>query len=269
MPFEQDNPVVKDRLVLLYDSLCLRRTKDILTLPGVEERLRHLDFTPEERNHYEKTLKIVHRSMREKVGQYEQVSKFGLFQAHLQLRILCNHGTYQKPFSWKRSRLRDAQEALNVDLGSDLEVRCAGCEQTRPLMYSKQAFNTESCGHYFCFDCLEDLEEISGPLESMPCPLCSYSHGSIRPQHPDTSEAPAVDGGDAAAAETEQPSRQADESSHGSDYFNEVGVSTKMQALVRDVKQDLGTMKRSVATPSPLPPKSTTIAPNPPPSVLS
>ncbi|EMR66184.1 putative dna repair and recombination protein rad5c protein [Eutypa lata UCREL1] len=127
-PFDQGDPVVKDRLVQLYDSLCLRRTKDLLTLPGVKEHIRQLEFSPEERLHYQGTMNILDRSIRERVGQYDPKGKFGQFQARLQLRILCNHGTYQKPFSWKRSSLKDANEALTVDLGMDIEVRTGPVE---------------------------------------------------------------------------------------------------------------------------------------------
>ncbi|RWA12443.1 hypothetical protein EKO27_g2635 [Xylaria grammica] len=133
LPFEQGDEGVKDRLVLLYDSLCLRRNKDILCLPGTDERERPLRFSPEEMKQYQSTLKTLQRSVSEKVGQYEKHREFGLFQAQLQLRILCNHGTYQKPFSWKRNMLQ-LDESLAIESGTGFEARCDGCEQPRPAL---------------------------------------------------------------------------------------------------------------------------------------
>ncbi|KAI8635199.1 hypothetical protein F5Y19DRAFT_469074 [Xylariaceae sp. FL1651] len=235
-PFEQGNPIVKDRLVLLYDSLCLRRTKDILNLPGIDERVRKLDFSPEEEKQYKSTLNILNRSIREKIGQYDKSNEFGLFQAHLQLRILCNHGTYQKPFSWKRNYyFRDANEALAVDLGTQ-EVRCLGCEQLGPVLGSSFTSSaTDKCNHFFCSACLEDFEEISGPLDSMHCPKCIYGNAEIplrtnsRPIHHSNQ-----------VANTNQ---RRGNNLNRSIYFNEKGCSVKMNALVQDVMQGLDEMK--------------------------
>ena len=243
MPFDQGDAVVKDRLVMLYDSLCLRRTKDILTLPGFDEHLRELEFTPEERNHYEKTKRIVHRSMREKINQYEQVSKFGLFQAHLQLRILCNHGTYQKLFSWRRNRLREAKESLTVDLGTSLEVRCSGCEQPRPLLNFGTDSNVQSCGHFFCCDCMDDAEVM------VRCPVCPHGDDAPQPQRISTPITSTIDGVNANLAGVAQPRSQQTKSSNRDDYFNDVGFSVKMRALVQDVREDLDHMKRSASPP--------------------
>ena len=240
MPFNQGDAVVKDRLVMLYDSLCLRRTKDILTLPGFDEKLSILEFTPKERNHYDRTLSIVKRSMQEKVNQYEQVSKFGLFQAQLQLRILCNHGTYQKPFSWKRNRLRETKESLMVELGTGLEVKCGCCEHPRPLLISRETSNVQSCGHYFCQDCLDDSGAMTMSPDSTQCPLCPHGDNAPQPQHVRT---PIISSIDVAGMGQSQP--QQAKSSNRDDYFNDVGFSVKMRALVQDVRKDLDHMKRS------------------------
>lgn len=235
VPFDQGNPVVKDRLVMLYDSLCLRRTKDILTLPGVKEEIRRLDFSREEREHYEGTVKILDRSIRERVGQYDQVSKFGLFQAHLQLRILCNHGTYQKAFSWKRSRVRDTNEALTVDLGMDVEVRCDGCEQLRPLVGPSNT-SSKDCGHFLCCSpCQGDYEGSWGPQYSVKCPLCSLKgrEGQGQPMGLPLNTLSYTD-----------PSEMQQSRKDG--YFNKTGASAKMKALIEDVKRDQEKVKRLV-----------------------
>ncbi|GAW22840.1 hypothetical protein ANO14919_123840 [Xylariales sp. No.14919] len=229
LPFEQGDEGVKDRLVLLYDSLCLRRNKDILCLPGTDERERPLRFSPEEMKQYQSTLKTLQRSVSEKVGQYEKHREFGLFQAQLQLRILCNHGTYQKPFSWKRNMLQ-LDESLAIESGTSFEARCDGCEQPRPAL----VLTTNSCGHFVCASCLEYLEDILKPADSMPCPRCHYK---------DLAKCLRTDA---------IPTRNNRHSGHRRDalnrrmYFKDVGFSTKMNALVEDVKDRMEEMKSIV-----------------------
>ncbi|KAI3328987.1 hypothetical protein HD806DRAFT_481296 [Xylariaceae sp. AK1471] len=235
VPFEQGDEIVKDRLVLLYDSLCLRRNKGILCLPGIDQLIRELHFSPEERQQYDATSSILNRTIREKVGQYrdDKPNDFGLFQAHLQLRILCNHGTYQKPFSWKRTA--HLNEFMAFNCGNDFEKICHGCEQRRPALGSSCTSSmTNNCDHFFCSSCLEDLETIVGPSEPMSCPGCMYKdtakslHTGIMP--------------------TRNNNRRVyhrDTLGRGA-YFKEVGFSTKMNALVQDVKQGLDEMKSIV-----------------------
>ncbi|KAJ3567630.1 hypothetical protein NPX13_g6703 [Xylaria arbuscula] len=229
LPFEQGDDVVKDRLVLLYDSLCLRRNKDILHLPGTEERERPLQFSPEERKQYNSTLKTLQRSVSEKVGQYDKHREFGLFQAQLQLRILCNHGTYQKPFSWKRIALQ-LDESLAVGSGTNFESRCDGCEQLRPALI----LTTNTCGHFFCASCREYLEDILKPTESMSCPKCHYKDVASCLRN------------DTIPVRTSNSRYNHRDSLARNMYFNDVGISTKMNALVEDVRDRMGELKSIV-----------------------
>ncbi|KAI1757160.1 hypothetical protein F4782DRAFT_481472 [Xylaria castorea] len=229
LPFEQGDEIVKDRLVLLYDSLCLRRNKDILHLPGTENHEVVLHFSPEEKKQYDRTSKTLQRSMSEKVGQYDKHREFGLFQAQLQLRILANHGTYQKPFSWKRMALQ-LDESLAVGLGTSFESRCNGCEQLEPAL----VLTTNVCGHFFCTHCLEDAEDLLGPENSNLCIRCHYK---------DAAKCLRID---------TIPTRNNSHNRHHRDaltrsvYFKDVGFSTKMTHLVQDVKDRMEEMKSIV-----------------------
>ncbi|KAH7125932.1 SNF2 family N-terminal domain-containing protein [Dactylonectria macrodidyma] len=237
-PFEQQNPVAKERLVMLYDSLVLRRTKDILDLPGQEERIRELELSPRERSQYNKTTEILDRYIRQQVGEHDIRNKFGLFQAHLQLRILCNHGTHQKLFAWKRKTqsIQDEKEAFLAELGLNAERICAGCGQPRPIINSNNAQSdfVEKCAHILCRDCLDGLDgsqASTGPLKH--CPLCDMSRKSLRK----TDSSLTVGGVD-----ERQDVVMQDVDGDGVDdaYFNLEGYSTKMTALVQDVKETLG-----------------------------
>ncbi|KAK0707849.1 SNF2 family N-terminal domain-containing protein [Lasiosphaeris hirsuta] len=235
-PFEQGESVARDRLVLLYDSLCLQRTKDILKLPEPINNVRKLTLTAAEEQQYDMTKKILNRYMRTQVGFYPgaahgfyddawKATKFGLFQAHLQLRILCNHGTFQKPFSWTKRDVAEertaAVEAYVSEMGLQSELMCDGCKQPRPILESalgrNHHFVEQSCKHSLCSDCLDDCADINH------CPLCTR-FGDV-----DMAEG----GGD------DDGGPHDTSSSHHKHYFNQSGFSTKMQSLIKDLKVDL------------------------------
>ncbi|KAM7190801.1 SNF2 family N-terminal domain containing protein [Naviculisporaceae sp. PSN 640] len=238
-PYEERDPVAKDRLILLYQALCLRRTKDILTLPGCEERPRPLELTDDEKRQYSKTESILKRYMGTQVGHHSGGgTKFSLFQAHLQLRILCNHGTFQKPFSWKKRDLKDEKaaerEAFISELGIGSELLCDGCKQLRPVIgvaASTQHSFASDCPHSFCFECLEDFSGLPGMENMRTCPLC-LRHGNATVRNDD--------GEDITMADDDTLPEQ---DAHYRDYFNHAGFSTKMKTLVEDVKVDIGESK--------------------------
>src|SRR5262249_19572230 len=154
-PFEQnieDPTIVKNRLVVLLEALCLRRTKDVIQLPGLRQCTRTLTFSPAEREQYENTKKILMRTIRQRVGEVEKSSKFGLFQANLQMRLLCNHGTFQQPFSWHRRSYQDEREAIISALGRNGEITCSGCQLPMPILGSSRLGNgfREQCAHVLC-----------------------------------------------------------------------------------------------------------------------
>jgi SWI/SNF-related matrix-associated actin-dependent regulator of chromatin subfamily A3 len=231
IPFEQgeDNrTVASQRLGLLLDSVCLRRTKDLLDLPDQQDRTRNLEFSREEREQYERTKKIMVRAIRQDVGGVDKKSKFGMFQAHLQLRLLCNHGTYQVPFAWasKRNWLIEREAAL-CSVGQNGEITCSSCRQSMPILSTNRVYRTyaEHCAHVLCLECLDEkAQEDSGEEGSVVsrCPLCCPP-GVLR-----------------TAAEVDSRQEQQDE------YFLPQGHSSKMAALMSDVQQGLWETKRQV-----------------------
>ncbi|KAM0522526.1 hypothetical protein ACHAPE_002117 [Trichoderma viride] len=236
VPFEQSTDdsiaatAVKDRLVMLIEALCLRRTKDSIKLPEVRTCLRELTFTPQEREQYDNTMKILKRMILHRVGEVDKASHFGTFQMNLQMRLLCNHGTFQQPFSWRRRSYQDEREAAAGALGQNSEICCSGCQLPMPILGSswlRSDYNSR-CNHVLCPDCIDESSTTAG------CPVCVLTLG------------PGMARNNASTNGEDVPDWPADGRAGNSDdhYFNNEGHSTKMEALIKDVKEDLSETKR-------------------------
>ncbi|KAM0548185.1 hypothetical protein ACHAPJ_009983 [Fusarium lateritium] len=233
-----DSPeLVKSRLVMLLEALCLRRTREVLNLPKTRQSVRHLQFNLEERDQYEKTRAIILRNMEHRLGEAEKSSQFGMFQMRLQLRILCNHGTYQKLFSWHRRSLIEEREAVIGTAGYHGEVFCVGCELPMPVLgldLSKKMFDDE-CAHVLCTKCIDESKFAGSETSSGRCPVCVRWY-KAPPGADDVQESQNT----TKSNKRRKKTSVADNHEH---YFNDVGHSTKIQAIVEDVRKDLWTTK--------------------------
>lgn len=223
LPFENGGKrrtMAIDRFTKLLDCLCLRRTKELLNLPDVQYRVHAVRFSPEERNQYDKTKITMLRAAKNQVGGLDQKSTFGLFQILLQLRIICNHGTYQQPFAWNRrkSDLIDEREATEARLGQDSGVSCSVCGEIMSLLMTYQRY-PEHCNHVLCSECIEESYSDTMKNQLTDCPLCSQ-----RQKRP--------------SLHTQSHYTRDEE------YFQPQGRSSKMEALMRDVQVDVHTTKR-------------------------
>lgn len=219
----------------LLDSLCLRRTKDRLHLPEQHEIVRTITLSPEERDQYEQTSKTMTRAVRNQVGtSLDRTNTLGLFQVQLQLRILCNHGTFQQPYSWNKRRTIDETEAVDMDRGLGAEVTCSVCRETMPRFSTGSTYKhyIQSCKHVLCSECIDDTVPASQPRYAgdegrfpSRCPLCfPNAQFANRNGYP--------------------PSQQGIHPGPEEDYFRPYGRSSKMEVLVEDVKKDIEWTKR-------------------------
>lgn len=213
-----------ERFTCLLDSMCLRRTKDLLHLPDPESRVHRIMLSANERAQYEQTSKIMFRTVKNQVEKIDRKSTLSQFQIQLQLRIICNHGTWQQPFSWSRRKLYllDEREARDIDLGSQGEATCSACRQTMPLFGLGSTFRRyqENCRHTLCSECLEQSSETTEDHLATSCPLCSSLWRSFK-----------------------YPQRQKGQSQEDM-YFRADGKSSKMEALMSDVMKDITVTKR-------------------------
>ena len=236
LPFDESRArrnLAAERLSKLLDSLCLRRTKDVVDLPEQREVLRELDLSLQEREQYRQTKDMMNRAIRQRFGELDRKNIFGLFQAQLQLRLSCNHGTFQNPFLWTQHRNMVTERESALDLyGQSGEVTCACCQQPLPLTGPTSTYsNSYSCRHICCFDCLEqsaDGQDLDPELRILRCPVCESGGMNDRKR---------------------KRSQGTGKSQASNDYFRQTGYSTKMERLVVDAQQDLWSCKRFVPNP--------------------
>jgi SWI/SNF-related matrix-associated actin-dependent regulator of chromatin subfamily A3 len=212
-----------ERFTRLLDSVCLRRTKDLLHLPDVENIMRTVVLSAEERNQYEQTQKTMWRAVRHQHGAVEGKSTLGMFQVQLQLRIICNHGTWQQLFSWNRRKLHllDEREAIEASLGRESERTCSACRETMPLFGAGTSFQQyEECRHVLCAECVEVKMSAGQNVRPSRCPMCSALW---------------------------HPSAKKHGQKYGSQedlYFRPHGHSSKMNMLMADVMHNVHFTKR-------------------------
>ncbi|KAK8868948.1 SNF2 family N-terminal domain-containing protein [Apiospora arundinis] len=281
LPFENHNKALaRDRLIMVYDSLVLRRSKDtcIQDVLDPEEELRQLQFSPEEKEQYARTLQILKRRLLNQAyvhpGQTttlgngsdpglfridgndfrktqlyhslvdENASRFSLFHAMMQLRILCNHGTYQNWFSWKKHKEPsdglEEREASLVNTNSPRSRLCDGCNNPLAFLDLKRTtgFGTP-CPHVLCVTCLDESKDTSIPGDaSSQCPLCRRFASTFVDE---VQQASTEDDGDVIMTEDGNDLAGVPEDSSSTDsshYFRGNGTSTKVNALMEDMRKD-------------------------------
>jgi len=180
-----------------------------LGLTNIFEFTKYVIFSNEEQQQYDKTKEDMKRTMQQLVDDFESKSRFGIFQAQLQLRLLCNHGTFQHLFWWVRARtLLDEHEDAFALAGMYGEKSCSVCRRSISAPEDIPRFEAELlCAHILCSKCQ--------PSHDDQCPLCQtieYGQKAARIQH----------------------AHPAALSSEG--YFRTNGRSTKMDALIEDIK---------------------------------
>ncbi|KAK0665455.1 helicase conserved domain-containing protein [Cercophora samala] len=220
VPFCPDGDTAPRHFTLLLDALCLRRPKQMLELPPIEERNHYITLSKVERERYDKTAADMSSWIRHKAGlRAEQQDHFGIFQVQLQLRLVCNHGTFQKPFQrhGRRDKRAEREDYLYA-LGPSAEIACSMCGIPVPAFDAVtpdfQRLNHD-CGHVICQECAPpDFHSLPNPDSCLFC-------GRHIPPDSDAQAPPSGDHRDEKAK-----------------YFNAEGFSSKMEALIQDLQQN-------------------------------
>lgn len=231
VPFAENTSSASKNFAFLLDCVCLRRSQELLHLPQVTERYHYITLSEEERRQYDETLVMMANFIREKASKDPQRrDPFGIFQAQLQLRLLCNHGTFQKPFTKRNARDRKVErEDFLYSLGKNAEITCSMCGIPIPVfdVIGGSKSYSHACGHKLCQDCIfqsrDDTTSQSRGVAT-PCPLCHTMVGQETGLKPQESSARTEDNGEA--------------------YFNKAGFSSKIDALLKDLRQNSMDTKR-------------------------
>lgn len=196
----------QSNLVRILDAMCIRRTQERINLPTATEEIRSLELTANETAQYSKMKGDMKRALQTSAGEVESRSKFSMFQAQLQLRLLCNHGTFQQQFHWVRgANSGDARDDMfaSIDIGG--EVLCSVCTQMVPTILSNRiSVPSPTCAHVLCSEC-----STGGSDE---CPLCEAASTPVR-----------------------RPVGGYFRTTSSAIYFRSSGYSTKMDALTQDL----------------------------------
>ena len=221
-----------EKLTLLLDALCLRRTIDTVGVPGQQERTRSIEFTPEERSQYDDVKQAMYKSLTQQANErWNPKNISGMFQIYLQLRILCNHGTYQQRYSWAKNDLLDAEEDAICSLTRDSFNRCSACRSPLPVLFrDRRPKYVEQCNHVLCVPCIEDTTKQSKTNMLEHCPLCQPLGGPPIPLQLDHRQS---------SIPTSFSSQ-----SRTIDYFRAGGRSSKIDKLVADVQAEFESSKR-------------------------
>jgi hypothetical protein len=218
-PFKEDSDTAVQRLAHLLDCVCLRRTQELLNLPNLTEQTCFIVLSEGERKSYDNNLKAMKREISNRVGRREERSKhFGIFQAQLQLRLLCNHGTWQKPFV--ESMVADGdilREDAMFSLGQHAQIPCSECGIPIPAFDTVHTSNSlGNCPHSYCPDCiarLQVVQNVNGGTWQITCSLCFPTGTGTVPM---------------------RGSRTKDVQIRG-DYFLPTGTSSKIETLLHDL----------------------------------
>lgn len=233
VPFADNISSASKNFAFLLDCVCLRRSQELLHLPQITERYHYITLSEEERRQYDETLVTMANLIREKANRNpERRDPFGIFQAQLQLRLLCNHGTFQKPFTKRSQRNRKAErEDFLYSLGKNAEITCSVCGIPIPVfdVIGDSKSYSHPCGHKLCQECIlqnQDDITLQPGVSATPCSLC---HTMV---------------GQATGSKIEESSTAAENNSEA--YFNKAGFSSKIDALLKDLEQNPADIKSIV-----------------------
>jgi SNF2 family DNA or RNA helicase len=215
-----------ENLRQILDSVCLRRTKQLLHLPEAIFELQQLRFSAKEEQQYndtrDKLVKLIHKNG---LKAKNEKGYLGVLQLQLQLRRLCNHGTFQKPSLGadefdpeqaiallKKQKIAKC-EACSVDI-----TGIQGIEETRNGIFTV-------CGHLLCMKCVPKMKVAlkladgrDGCFQCSICPEIVFGGYLV---------------GEEVAAKSSSGGSKSLSAWH---YFDKEGCSTKVSAVVADIE---------------------------------
>jgi SWI/SNF-related matrix-associated actin-dependent regulator of chromatin subfamily A3 len=148
----------------LLESICLRRTKDLLDLPEPIPQMRRLPFTPFEQAEYNELRQSCRLEIDKAVsGHRKGTINSTVLESLLKLRLYCNNGS--------RTTALDSDEILTLLQQYDQNI-CSYCSGIIRLIDSPRDTDggilLPSCSHLVCQNCLPTHR-----AQRNKCPLCT------------------------------------------------------------------------------------------------
>lgn len=161
-PIEAGDGIGFKNLRNILKSICLRRIKDLLHLPEPEEITYELELSPVEREMYYSIGESSKQAIDDVVSGRKNMEAYnGILQAIMQLRLLCNHGTFEEIFQRTRvAGIPDPDEALALLEEKD-DAICTICSSdiTSVSNHGLNAGRFTTCSHLLCNVCFAQYEE--------------------------------------------------------------------------------------------------------------
>lgn len=168
-----------ENLQKLLQTICIRRTRDLLHLPEPSIQTIRLHFTGEEHSDYQNLLQQCKKRFDMAVSGHVKgkISISTVLEALLELRLFCNNG---------RKHSRSVSAGLPVDKDEALSYLqqheqniCSYCSGTIfSISDSEDAdggvFTSPSCSHLVCRSCLPGHRAQPGP-----CKFCEAGDQAI------------------------------------------------------------------------------------------
>jgi SWI/SNF-related matrix-associated actin-dependent regulator of chromatin subfamily A3 len=228
-PLLNNTGVGKEGLRCLLDSVCLRRTKKLLRLPEEKYEFREVEFSAAERELYNTTAREIVEAIKQQVNQPKNTKTyFGIFQLWLRLRRICNHGSFQKPFSIAPAEIVqfDPEEALAL-LRQREDAKCTYCSAEVYQLHSMEEDGDGHftiCGYLICARCIPRYRKAlrkDKDKKSFSCSLCR--------QHVTRS---------CLLTEKMMAEHSVGMKIPAEKYFQADGISSKVSTLVADIEQN-------------------------------
>lgn len=161
-PFKACDPEIVPKLRVLVDTITLRRLKDKIDLPGREDLVIRLDFSPEERSIYE----MFARNAQDRVKILAGVSVgkalggstyIHILKAILRLRLLCAHG---------KDLLNEEDLVALQGMSAELAINIGDDDDDGPTMSHQKAHEMfslmQDTNNDACIECSKKLNAGEG-----------------------------------------------------------------------------------------------------------
>jgi len=235
-PLMKGSDLGVQKLRQFLDSICLRRTQQLLNLPETVFDTRLLDFSAKEEQYYSSTRdRLIKMIKANGLQSNSRKGYIGVFQLQLQLRRLCNHGTFQSQTSGSDNF--DPEQAY-AHMKEKKETKCESCDIYITGIHGIEESSSGSftaCGHLLCVKCLhrakQQLKKIDGKESCFECSVC---HTTIFGDYVVFNENLAK----TSKSLAKRPSPW--------QYFDKNGHSTKASAVIADIESQDADDKRQV-----------------------